>query len=194
MYKGAYKFGFSKPIIAKYSEDNSTGEVTYSDAFQCGEGVSTTITPSYANAKLYGDNRCVEDINEFVSAAVSLGVTRLPLKAAEVLFGHKIDDTLNTTETSNANDSANFVGYGFAAKNSDGTFDACVLLKCKFAEGEDSYATKGESITFTQPTLSGSALALANGDWRKKKFGFTSEENAVAWIYETLGLSAPSAE
>lgn len=186
-YNGAYNFGLSKPIIAKYNYDESDGTVSYSDLFQCGEAVNTTVTPNYANAKLYGDNKVVEEVNEFTNATLSLGVTKMPLKAANILFGHTIEDDTELTETSNVNDTANFVGYGFVTKNSDGTYDACVLLKCKFAEGEDSYSTKGESITFKQPTLSGSALASdADNNWRKKKFGFTTEALAETWIKSIL--------
>lgn len=186
-HKGAYNFGFSKPIIAKYNYDSSTGKISYTDAFQVGEGVNTSVTPNYANARLFGDNICVEEINEFVSAAVSLGVTRMPLKAAEVLFGHTIDDSVALTEISNADDVAGFVGYGFTAKNSDGTYDACVLYKVKFAEGEDSYQTKADSITFKQPTLSGSAFANdETKDWRIKKYGFTSETAAETWVKSIL--------
>lgn len=189
-YMGAYNFGFSKPIIAKYVYDESTGEVSYLNQFQCGEGVSTTVTPNYANAKLYGDNKCVEEVNEFTNATISLGVTKMPLVAANMLFGHTITNTdaasgsdADYTEKSNVNDTANFVGYGFTAKNTDGTYDACVLYKVKFSEGEDAYNTKGDSISFKQPTLSGSALASdADNNWRIKKYGFTSETAAETWV------------
>jgi len=190
-YKGAYNFGFSKPYIAKYNYNESTGAVTYSDGFQVGEGVNTSVNPNYANAKLYGDNKCVDEVNEFISAAVSLGVTRMPLVAASMLFGHTIDDTTEHTEISNADDVSNFVGYGFTAKNSDGTYDACVLYKVKFSEGEDAYNTKEESITFKKPTLSGSAFASdETKDWRKKKYGFTTEAAAYAWVTGILSSSS----
>lgn len=197
-YKGAYNFGFSKPYIAKYNYNEETGKISYSDGFLVGEGVNTTVTPNYANAALYGDNVKVDEVNEFSGAAIALGVTRMPLVASNVLFGHKIDDTIDHTETSNANDTPNFVGYGFTTKNTDGTYDACVLYKCKFVEGEDAFTTKGDSIAFKQPTLSGSAFANdQTKDWRKKKFGFTSEEDAHAWVKEILSsetTSAPSSE
>lgn len=187
-FNGAYNFGFSKPIVAKYNYNEGTGVVSYSDAIQIGEGVNTSAAPSYANAKLSGDNKTVEEVNEFVSAAITLQVTRMPLKAGELLFGHTIDE-IEGVEQSNANDVSNFVAYGFTTKNSDGTYDACVLRKVKFVEGEDSYTTKGESITFKQPNLSGSALAPDDGGaWRIKKLGFASEDAAVDWVKSIMGL------
>ncbi len=189
-FLGSYNYGFSKPYIAKYNYDESAGTVSYTDGFTCGEGVNTSIAPAYANAKLYGDNKVCEEINEFVNAEITLGVTRMPLKAAEVLFGHTIDDT-EGLETSNGNDVANFVGYGFTAKNSDGTYDACVLLKVKFSEAADTYNTKEDSITFKKPNLNGSAITDdVSNDWRKKKYGFTTEALAEAWVKTQLGGSA----
>ena len=189
----SYNFGLSKPIVAKYNYNPSTGVVSYSDRLVVGEGVNTSITPSYANAKLYGDNKAVEEVNEFKNAAVTLGVTTMPAEAGPPLFGHTLDAD-KKTEHSKAGDVSNFVGYGFTAKNSDGTYDACVLRKVKFVEGEDAYSTKGESITFKTPTLNGSALTPDDdGDWRTKQFGFASEALAVAWIDTTLGLTTQSA-
>lgn len=189
-YAGKYNFGFSKPFIAKYSYDASTQQKSYSDGFLCGEGVSTTVTPAYANAKQYGDNRVCEEVNEFTSAAVELTVTKMPLKASEVLFGHTVDDTSEYTEVSKGGDTANYVGYGFTTKNSDGTYDACVLTKVKFTEGADGFTTKGDSITFKNPVLSGSAVEDETGTWREKKFGFASEADALEWVQTKLGPSA----
>lgn len=188
-YNGAYNFGLSKPRIAKYNYNEASGTVTYTNGFACGEAVNTTVAPAYAETSLYGDNRSVEELSEFTSAAVTLGVTRMPLIAANVLFGHEIDED-ELTEKSNSNDNAQFVGYGFTTKNSNGTYDACVLYKVKFAEGEDAYATKSDSITFKQPTLSGKAVARdTDGQWREKKLGFPSEAAALAWVDTKLGLA-----
>lgn len=187
-YKGAYNFGLSKPRIAKYNYDEASGTVSYTQGFACGEAVNTAVTPAYAEASLYGDNKSVEELSEFSSAAVTLGVTRMPLVAANVLFGHAINED-ELTEKSNSNDNANFVGYGFTTKNSNGTYDACVLFKVKFAEGEDSYATKADSITFKQPTITGKAVPRdTDSQWREKKYGFASEAAALAWIDTKLGL------
>ena len=188
-YKGAYNYGLSKPRIARYNYNEAAGTISYTNGFACGEAVNTSVAPAYASASLPGDNIIVEEINEFTSAVVNLGVTRLPLIAASILFGHTVDE-LNLTEKSNANDNALFVGYGFTTKNSNGTYDACVLHKVKFSEGEDSYQTKGDSITFKQPTISGTAVARdTDGQWREKKYGFASEAEALAWVDAQLGIT-----
>ncbi|MCI5872147.1 MAG: chitobiase/beta-hexosaminidase C-terminal domain-containing protein [Clostridiales bacterium] len=177
-------FGLSKPYIAQYVKDG-----VYKSGFKCGKAVSTAVTPNYNEASCYGDNIQAEDVKEFKNASVALGVTTLPVVAKKVVFGHSVSEAQE--EVSNSNDSANYVGYGFiTAEMNDGvkTYGACVLLKVLFQEGEDSYETKGDSITFKTPTLSGTATTYENGDWRKKKT-FSTEKEAEAYIEGILGIT-----
>lgn len=183
-----YKFGFSRPWIAKYNYDEMAGTITYSDGFKCGEGANTNVTPSYVSEKLHGDNTVVEEVTEFSSAAVTLGVTKMPLVAGAILFGHAVS---GTNEKSFTGDIANYVGYGFTVKNTDGTYDACVLPKVKFQEGADAYETKGSSIVFKKPELSGNAYGRnTDGEWREKEYNFATEALAEEWIKTKLGIVA----
>lgn len=177
-------FGLSKPWIAEYLPATKT----YKDAFQCGKAVSTSITPNSNEASLYADNVQVEYVTEFTNATLSLGVDRLPVQAAELLFGHST--TEQGVETSAGNDAGKYVGYGFVtAEMVDGVkrYRGCVLHKCKFAEGEESFTTKGDSITFSTPTLSGTAMADEDNNWRTKSQYYDTESAADAWVQQFLG-------
>ena len=73
--------------------------------------------------------------------------------------------------------------------NGKKTYMACIVLKVQFNEGEDSFDTKGDSITFKTPTISGKAkvIGLSYGDvkaddWRIKSPAFDTEEEAEEWI------------
>lgn len=188
--KGAksYNIGLSMPIIAKYNYNAETGVITYSDAFRCGEAMNTTVTPNYVNAALYGDNKKVDEVNEFVDATLAIGSTTMPSNAPKILFGHDVNNTTGV-ETSGANDVSNYVGYGAAVKNSDGTYDAIVLLKARFTEGAENFQTKGSSISYVTPALSGSAVTRDTDDkWRIKNFAFATESDAVDWICSVMGI------
>lgn len=177
-------FGLSKPWIAKLNPNG-----TYSDALKCGEAVNTSVTPNYNETPLYGDNRQTENVSEFKNAGVSLGATRMPIKASQVVFGHKITEA--GEEKSNTDDTSNYVGYGFITaemENGVKKYRACVLYKVKFKEGEESYETKGDSIVFKTPTLSGTAMARDDGEWRKKSPYFASEDEADKWIQTEFGV------
>lgn len=178
-------FGLSIPWIAKYNSDSNT----YSGGFKCGQAISTSVTPNYNEAPLYADNKQVENVTEFKNANVTLGVDRMPVIASSVMFGHKVDE--NGEEISKTDDAAGYVGYGFiTAELSDGVkkYRACVLWKVQFKEGEESYETKGDSIVFKTPVLSGVAMGTSKENWRKKSPYFETEEEADKWIQLQLNV------
>lgn len=166
-------FGLSHPYFARYVADG-----IYKNGFKCGELVSTSVSPSYQEASLSGDNIQVEYVSEFSNAAVNVGVTRLPLIAKKVIFNHEINEE-EQSDTLNANDAPNYVGYGFISsemENGVRKYGACVLMKVLFTEGETSYTTKGDSISFSTPTMTGKAIALTDGTWMKRKMCSTLDE------------------
>lgn len=178
-------FGLSKPWMAKY--DPSTGK--YTEGFKCGKAVNTSVTPNFNEAQLWADNQQVENVTEFKNASVTLGVDRLPAEAGKILFGHAAGE--EEEEISKAEDTAGYVGYGFiTAEMAEGKkkYRACVLNKVQFKEGEDSFETKGDTIVFKTPTLSGTAMADEKGEWRTKSKAFDSETEADAWIKKKLSV------
>jgi phi13 family phage major tail protein len=184
--KNVYKFGLSKLIIAKRTVSGGTG--SYSDAFQCGEAQTATVTPNFVSGSVYGDDKKVAEVSEFKDAAIQLGSTTMPASATGILFGHQIG--VDGVETSKASDVANDVGLGFTSKNHDGSYDACVIFRARFSEGAENYQTKGDGINFVFPSLSGSIMAREEDDkWRVKNFDFASESAAVDWICTILGIT-----
>lgn len=176
-------FGLSKPWIAKYNPTTKK----YTGAFKCGKAMSTSVTPNYNEASLFADNQQTESVSEFKNANVSLGVDRMPVVAAGVIFGHTVNKT--GEEISNTGDFGNYVGYGFVTSELlDGVkkYRACVLLKVQFKEGEEAFETKGDSIVFKTPTLSGIAMADDEGEWRIKSPHFATEAEADKWIQVKL--------
>ena len=178
------QYGLSTPVIAQL--DVETGK--YSKGFVCGKAVSTDVNPNYNEGSVYGDNELAEYAKVFKDADVNLGVTQLPIESATVVFGHTVAE--NTIKY-NVNDESNFVGYGFFATeqiNGKITYTACWLPKVKFAEGAESYTTRGENIEFKTPTLSGKATADKDGQWRYKETGIATLAEAIAWLKEKAGI------
>lgn len=179
-------YGLSHPMIAQLDPENGT----YKNGFQCGKAVETTVTPNYNEASLYGDNELAEYAKEFKDADVTVGVTTLPLQSLEIMFGHKVNSLTNDVEFGSG-DTANNVGYGFYASESTNgktTYVACFLPKVKFTEAEESYTTKGDSIEFKSPSISGKAAPDTNGNWKYKKI-FETEEEAVEWLKNKAGMA-----
>lgn len=178
-------FGLSKPWIAKYNPETDK----YSGGFKCGKAISTSVTPNYNEAALWSDNQQTENVTEFKNATVNLGVDRMPLQASSVIFGHAVGE--DGGEVSKTEDFSGYVGYGFiTAELLDGVkkYRACILRKVQFKEGEESFETKGDSIVFKTPTLSGVAMGTSATDWRKKSPYFDTETEADLWIQVGLNV------
>lgn len=179
-------FGASRPWIAEF--DSATNK--YKNAFKCGELVNTSVNPQYNTASLFGDNRKVEEIRLFKAADVALGVTTMPSKASDVMFGHKVSE--DGSEVSNTSDENKYVGYAFITQEQIGgkkKHRACLLYKVKFNEGQEDYETQGDNVVFKTPTINGSALSLENGDWREKSPYFDTEDEVDAWIKQKFGVT-----
>lgn len=178
-------YGLSHPIVAKLG---STG---YSDGFACGKAVNVSVTPNFTEASLFGDNELTEYVKAFKDADVVLGVTTLPSAALTVMFGHTIDTDTSEVEYG-SQDNPGYCGFGFyTSEMVDGVakYGAVWLPKCKFSESAESYTTKGDSITFQTPSLSGKALADADGNWKYGK-SFTSEADALTWLKGKANITA----
>lgn len=64
----------------------------------------------------------------------------------------------NKVLISTSEDGAGSVAVGFRARKADGSFKYFWLYRVKFAVPATSLATKGDSITFSTPTIEGTIL------------------------------------
>ncbi len=188
--------GLRKPIIAVMQPEGGYGE-----PFACGKAIGITVTPSFAEASLYADDIQAEYDKEFKYADVTMNTSTLPLEAHERMFGHKIGGNSESEINYNANDEQSYVGMGWiSSEKIDGKrkYVGNFLNKAKFSEPSEDYSTKGDNIEYKTPSISGRALALDNGDW-KKADSFETEKEAVAYVYKLFGkelkpLTVKSAE
>lgn len=186
--------GLTTPIFALGNYTAATP--TYSKGFICGKAMNTDIDPQYAEGSLFGDNAQAEYDNEFKSANVTLGTTTLPTEAEEVLYGHTVsEDKKEITDSSG--DEANYVGMGITTQEKvEGVskFVAMWMYKVKFQGGKESFKTKGDSIEYQTPSISGVAIALDKADkngkkpWRDRKI-FETEAEAIAWLKTKAGMT-----
>ena len=177
-------FGLRYPVIAK----NVKG--VYSDGFRCAKAVSTEVTPNYVEGSQYGDDTQCEYEKAFSNASVKLGTTSLPTEAASVMFGHTVDSTKKTVSYK-ATDEPNNVGVGFVVDEVvEGvvTYVATIIKCVKFGEPTDSFATKADSITFSNPTVEGVAIADTDGQW-KTVTPYTTAEEALAAINTAFSIT-----
>lgn len=144
--------GLDKLYYASITEDAS-GNETYGTPTQLAKAISAELSIELAEATLYADDGASEVIKEFKSGTLSLGVDDIGATAAAALTGVTVDS--NNVIISASEDGGDPVAIGFRAKKSNGNYRYYWLYRVKFGIPATNLATKGDSITFSTPTIEG---------------------------------------
>ena len=140
---------------AKITEDEQ-GNETYGTPQKLAKAMSADLSVELAEATLYADDGAAEIVKEFKSGTLSLGVDDIGASVASDLTGATIDQ--NGVVISTGEDGGAPVAIGFRAKKSNGKYKYFWLYKVKFGIPATALATKGDSITFSTPTIEGTIL------------------------------------
>lgn len=182
--------GLDKLYYAKITEAEN-GEETYEKPVQLAKAISADLSVELAEATLYADDGAAEIVKEFKSGKLTLGVDDIGSTVASDLSGATID--ANGVIVSASEDGGTPVAVGFRAKKSNGKYRYFWLYRVKFGIPAANMATKGDSITFSTPTIEGTILRRNKPDTRGKHpwkaevtEGDTSvtEETIVNWYNE----------
>ena len=182
--------GLDKLYYAKITEAEN-GEETYEKPVQLAKAMSADLSVELAEATLYADDGAAEIVKEFKSGKLTLGIDDIGSTVASDLSGATID--ANGVIVSASEDGGTPVAVGFRAKKSNGKYRYFWLYRVKFGLPAANMATKGDSITFSTPTIEGTILRRNKADTRGKHpwkaevtEGDTSvtEETIVNWYNE----------
>ena len=157
--------GLDKLFYAPITEDEN-GEETYGTPKQLAKAMSADLSVELAEATLYADDGAAEIVKEFQSGTLSLGIDDIGSETASVLTGSTIDQ--NHVVISASEDGGEPVAIGFRAKKSNGKYRYYWLYRVKFGIPATNLATKGDSITFSTPTIEGTVLRRNKPDGKGK--------------------------
>ena len=147
--------GLDKLYYAKITEDKD-GNETYETPTPLAKAMTADLSVELAEATLYADDGAAEIVKEFKSGTLSLGIDDLGATIASDLTGATIDSDgviISTQEDGGAP-----VAVGFRAKKANGKYKYYWLYRVKFGIPATNLATKGDSITFSTPTIEGTIL------------------------------------
>lgn len=147
--------GLDMLYFAPITEDEN-GDETYGTPAKLAKAMTADLSVELAEATLYADDGASEIVKEFKSGTLSLGIDDIGNSIASVLTGATIDS--NNVVISASEDGGNPVAIGFRAKKSNGKYRYFWLYRVKFGIPSTSLATKGDSITFSTPTIEGTVL------------------------------------
>jgi phi13 family phage major tail protein len=132
-------------------------------------------------AILYADDGASEVVKEFKSGSLTLGIDDIGSLVAQDLTGCKIDS--NNVIVSRSEDGGSPVAIGFRAKKANGKYRYFWLYRVIFNVPSTSLATKGDSITFSSPTIEGMVFRRNKIDGENKhpwKSEVTEGDSGVA--------------
>ena len=178
-------YGLRYPYIGKYDAEEG-----YSTPTLSARAIAFSVSPNYAEGSLAADDDANSEYDkEFTDADVTLGTDTIPEAWREDMFGN----TVTSGEiASNKDDHANYVGVGVIAPETirgAKTWVAVFLPLVKFTEPADEFETKGSSITYKTPSITGKAKADADGNWRYRQ-SFSTEDDAKAYIEGKFGAGS----
>ena len=186
--------GLDSLYYAKITEDTN-GDETYSSPIKLTKAMTAELSVELAEATLFADDGASEIVKEFKSGTISLGIDDIGVTAAQDLTGAKIDN--NHVVVSTSDDSCEPVAIGFRAKKSNGKYRYYWLYRVKFGIPGASLQTKGDSITFSTPTIEGTVMrrnkvdGLNNHPWKSEvneDDSSVSNSTISSWfseVYET---------
>lgn len=155
--------GVSNLVIALLSADPTVGLATYEAPEKVPGAINAGINPNSSLGTLFADNGPYETASTIGEIGLELNVADLPLELQAKVLGHKI---VGGVLKRNKEDIPPWVAVGFKSLKSNGKYRYTWLHKGKFSSPEQSNATKGDSIEFQTPTISGSFVAReCDGDW-----------------------------
>lgn len=157
--------GLDKLYYAKITEDEN-GNETYGTPSQLAKAISADLSVELNEATLYADDGQAEIVREFKNGTITLSVDEIGHDIVADLVGAEIDS--NGVLISGDNDSAKPVAIGFRARKSNGKYKYYWLYRVLFTIPATNLATKGDSITFSTPTIEGTILRRNKPDTSSK--------------------------
>ena len=157
--------GLDKLYYAPITLDND-GKETYGTPVQLAKAISAELSVEINDATLFGDDGLAESVKEFKNGTLSLNTVDLPASVVAALLGAEVDE--NGVLISRGEDVSNYVAIGFRARKSSGKYHYFWLYRVQFAIPGTSLATKGDSITFSTPTIEGTIFQRVKPDGKGK--------------------------
>ena len=188
--------GMMYPVFAPLVSHTDGSMPTYGPGVVIQEARNATVTKTYADNPLYGDDRIVDDDNGLVALSMSFEPTGLSDSDRVLLFGE--DAVAMGGYTCQAENDTETPYGGFAyirvvRENGVRKFEAWLTLKIKFQEESQSTNTKEGNIAWNTPVLNGRAASLLIDSSNKNRwrvhYTFDTIAAAKSWINTVLNVS-----
>ena len=189
--------GMMYPVFAPLTAHTDGSMPTYGTGTVIQEARNATITRTYNNNPLYGDDRIVDDDNGLPSLSISFEPTGLTDSDRVLLFGEDQISVGGVTAYAESDNETPYGGFGYIRRmreNGVKKFEGWIVLKIKFQEESQATTTKEGQIVWGTPTMNGRAAGLYVDSSDKQRFRlhetFDTASAAKTWLNTLLNVSA----
>jgi phi13 family phage major tail protein len=136
------------------------------------KAIQADLTIDMAEANLFADDGLAYVIKDFKSGNLVLGVDDLGVAVVQELTGASVDD--NGVLVSASENEGKPVAVGFRAAKPNGVYRYFWFYRVKFGFPAANLQTKGDTITFQTPSITGTILRrnrldeLGNHPWKSE--------------------------
>ena len=131
--------------------DTSAG-ATYDTPERLVGAISANVNPNTSSATLFADDGPYDSASTLGEIELELNMADIPAVHGNKLLGHEYK---NGVLIKKASDQPPYVAVGYRSLKSNGAYRYTWLLKGKFTDGEQANNTKGDSIEYSTPTITG---------------------------------------
>ena len=157
--------GLRDVYYARLTTDPTSGVATYEAPVRMVGAISANVNPNTSTSTLFADDGPSDTAATLGEISLELNMADIDLQTQSILLGHSYEDGILKKK---GGDVPPWVAIGFRTLKSNGKYRYYWLNKGKFATPEDDLATKGDSIEFKTPTISGSFVKRDSDDeWER---------------------------
>lgn len=179
------KIGMRYPVYRKMTittDESGKETVSYGQMAVMGKAISANVSVTTSEAELYADDGLAESVKEFVEGSITIATDDLEDAVEADLLGATVSEDEIIYDT---DDYAPWLEVGFIISRMKGgkkQFRGVLYTKVQFAIPSEDNTTKGQSITFGTPSITGTITANADGVWRRKSKWAEDAAAAKTWL------------
>lgn len=170
--------------------DPVTGTPTYGSPVSMAGAITASINANSSAETLFADDGPSDTASTLGEIELELNMADLSLAVQAALLGHTLVNGILKRKSS---DTPPWLAIGFRSLKSNGAYRYVWLNKGKFAVPEEEYNTKGDSIEFTTPKISGKFVKRDNDDeWKRETdedVGGFNPSYVTTWFLSPLTIT-----
>ena len=189
--------GMMYPVFAPLVSHTDGSMPTYGTGVVIQEARTATITKTYNENPLYGNDGIVDDDNGLQALTATFEPTGLTDSDRALLFDEDSATVGGITAQLESDNETPYGGFAYIRKmrnNGVKAFEAWLILKIKFTEESQATNTKEGSISWGTPTLNGRAAGLYIDNTDRLRFRvhhtFSTIAAAKSWINTVLNVQS----